>query len=148
MPDSLPPLPPRPRIGVAVIVIRHGQVLVGRRLSESHGHDTWQFPGGHLEFGESVEACATREVAEEAGLTITDLSPGPYTNDRFTGEDDEVQKHYVTLFVVARSPAGDAQTLEPHKCAEWRWCAWDALPTPRFLPIDHLLATGYRPPGC
>ena len=95
-----------PRIGVAVIVIRDGLVLIGRRRSTSHGDATWQFPGGHLEW-----------------------------------------KHYVTLFVLASSLDGAPEVREPEKCAEWQWCSWDALPTPRFLSIDHLLQLGYRPPG-
>ena len=55
------PTAPVPRVGVAVIVVRDGRVLVGRRRSASHGDGMWQFPGGHLEFGETVEACAARE---------------------------------------------------------------------------------------
>lgn len=144
VPARSPHTPNRPQVGVAVIVVRDGRVLVGRRLSDSHGHDTWQFPGGHLEFGESIEQCAAREVAEETGLVVTSLARGPYTNDVFAADG----KHFVTLFVVAQSPSGDALPMEPNKCAEWRWCKWDALPTPHFLSIEHLLATGYRPPCC
>lgn len=129
---------------MAVIVVREGRVLVGRRLGDSHGHGSWQFPGGHLEFGESIQQCAAREVAEETGLAVTAIELGPYTNDVFAANG----KHYVTLFAVAQSHAGDPIALEPDKCADWQWCQWDALPTPRFLSIDHLLATGYRPPGC
>ena len=131
-----------PRVGVAAIVIRDGQVLIGRRLSASHGHDTWQFPGGHLEWGESIAHCALREVAEETGLEAVVTGYGPFTNDLFVDEG----KHYVTLFVLATAPVGQPQVMEPEKCAEWRWCDWDALPEPRFLSIEHLLATGYRPP--
>jgi len=132
-----------PRIGVAVILIRDGHVLIGRRLSTSHGHDTWQFPGGHLEFGESIADCAVREVAEETGLEATITGYGPFTNDVFIEES----KHYVTLFVLATAPMGQPQVMEPEKCAEWRWCPWDTLPEPRFLSIQHLLELGYRPPG-
>jgi 8-oxo-dGTP diphosphatase len=139
-----PPPPPPPRVGVAVIVVRDGQVLVGHRRSATHGDDTWQFPGGHLEYGETVEACAVREVAEETGLMVTTVTRGPYTNDVFVGAG----KHYVTLFVLATAPEGTPAVREPEQCAEWRWCEWDALPTPRFLPIEHLRAIGYRPPGC
>ena len=133
----------RPLVGVAVIVVRDGKVLLGRRLGASHGHDMWQFPGGHLEFGESVSECAVREVVEETGLEATITGYGPFTNDVFVAED----KHYVTLFVLASAPIGTAECREPEKCAEWDWCDWDALPTPRFLSIEHLLEMGYRPPG-
>ena len=132
-----------PRIGVAVIVIRDGKVLVGRRLGGSHGHETWQFPGGHLEFGESIADCAVREVAEETGLVATITGDGPFTNDIFVADG----KHYVTLFVLAAAADGIPQVMEPEKCAEWRWCPWGALPEPRFLSIQHLLELGYRPPG-
>ncbi len=132
-----------PRIGVAVIVVRDGRVLVGRRLSASHGRDTWQFPGGHLEWGESIARCAVREVAEETGLEAVMTGYGPYTNDVFVDEG----KHYVTLFVLASAPSGSPRLMEPEKCAEWGWYEWDSLPTPRFLSIDHLLELGYRPPG-
>lgn len=47
----------RPSIGVGVIVRNNDRVLIGRRKN-SHGVDTWGFPGGHLEFGESVFDCA------------------------------------------------------------------------------------------
>ena len=132
-----------PRIGVAAIVVRDGHVLVGRRLGGSHGHNRWQFPGGHLEWGESIAHCALREVAEETGLEAVVTGYGPFTNDIFVDEG----KHYVTLFVLASAPEGLPQVMEPEKCAEWRWCAWDALPSPLFLSVQHLLELGSRPPG-
>ncbi|HSO18330.1 MAG TPA: NUDIX hydrolase [Desulfosarcina sp.] len=128
----------RPRIGVAVIVVKDGRVLLGKRKS-AHGAGTWQFPGGHLEFGESIEACAERELFEETGLTIVNQHMGPFTNDYFEDEG----KHYVTLFVVADRTAGDVSLKEPHKCERWDWFAWTQMPRPRFLPIVNLLKQGF-----
>lgn len=57
-------------VGVCVIVLspsHPGCVLVGQRIG-SDGPGTWAFPGGHLEFGESLTACAERELEEETGL--------------------------------------------------------------------------------
>ena len=61
-----------PRIGVAVIVVRDGKVLLGKRKN-AHGEGRWGFPGGHLEFMETVEACAAREVLEETGLGVSNI---------------------------------------------------------------------------
>jgi 8-oxo-dGTP diphosphatase len=126
--------PRHPRIGVAVIVRRGDTVLLGRRRSTSHGDGVWQFPGGHLEWGESVFDCARREAREETGLDVVVDGQGPWTNDRFVREDT----HYVTLFVLTHCDNGEPQRCEPDKCDEWRWCTWDALPEPLFLPIQHL----------
>jgi 8-oxo-dGTP diphosphatase len=125
-------------IGVGVIVRHEGRVLLGRRLAPP-GANTWQFPGGKLEFGETVEACAARETLEEAGIVIGDLARGPYTSDVF-GRDEA---HYVTLFVVAALISGVPEVREPTKCTHWSWYRWGALPRPLFQPIESLLATGF-----
>ena len=133
--------PGAPRVGIAVIVVRDDKVLLGRRLSVSHGAGTWQFPGGHLEAFEEIEDCAVREVAEETGLVLQRLRRGPYTNDRFTAEG----RHYVTLYVVAEAPEGTPEVREPAKCSEWGWFDWDELPEPLFLPIVNLRRRQFRP---
>jgi 8-oxo-dGTP diphosphatase len=84
----------RPLVGIAVIVIKGNQVLLGKRKN-SHGSGTWAFPGGHLEFNESIEDCARREVAEETGIQIKNLRYGPYTNDIFSDEE----KHYPRIWI-------------------------------------------------
>lgn len=129
----------RPRVGVAVIVINDDKVLLGRRKG-SHAAGTWAFPGGHLEFGEEPEQCAQREVSEETGISITNIRRSIFTNDVFDKE-----KHYITLFLLADHKFGEPSVREPEKCEEWGWFAWDALPRPLMLPIEHLLQQGYSP---
>ena len=131
--------PSRPQVGVAVLILRDGKVLLGQRQG-SHGADTWAPPGGHLEFGETVEACARRETLEETGLVIDELRPGPYTNDLFPAEG----KHYITLFVVADSAIGEPELREPTKCFGWEWFAWAELPEPLFLPMVNLQRQGFH----
>ena len=131
----------RPLVGVAVIVIREGQVLLGKR-KRAHGAGTWALPGGHLEFFETIEDCARREVSEETGLRIGNIRPFAFTNDRFKEEE----MHYVTLFVTAEHKAGEALVREPDKCEAWEWFSWQDLPQPRFLPLENLLAQSLPAP--
>lgn len=106
-----------------------------------HGAGTWQFPGGHLEYGESVESCALREAQEETGLEVVNLRLGPYTNDIFAAEG----RHYITLFVLADYAGGTPEVREPEKCARWAWFTWDTLPEPLFLPVLNLRQSGFAP---
>ena len=130
----------RPLVGVAVIVVRDGLVLLGKR-SGAHGEGTWALPGGHLELFETIEDCAKREVFEETGMSIGQIRHAAFTSDIFEDES----KHYVTLFVTARHKYGEAEIREPEKCDAWQWFSWETLPKPRFLPLEHLLAQGYAP---
>jgi len=57
-----------PRVGLGVLIFNErNQLLLGQRLN-SHGADSWGPPGGHLEFGETFEEGAIKEVAEETGI--------------------------------------------------------------------------------
>lgn len=124
----------KPQIGVAVIVLNEGKVLLGQRKG-AHCKGTWASPGGHLEFGETVEACAKRELAEETGLQALSWQLGPWAQNFM----QEEKKHYITLFVFVDQFAGELQLLEPAKCEQWCWFEWDQLPTPLFSTVSSLI---------
>ncbi|WP_462172380.1 nucleotide triphosphate diphosphatase NUDT15 [Pseudoalteromonas xiamenensis] len=124
------------RVGVAVVIVRHGRILLGERIG-AHGAHTWATPGGHLEFGESIAECAIREVAEETGLIVKEVTELGFSNDVF----DSDSKHYVTVFVHAEVSEGqEAQILEPHKCLQWVWYELDALPSALFLSLKNFMS--------
>ena len=124
----------RPRVGVGVFVKRNGKILVGKRKG-SHGAGTWALPGGHLEPGESFASCCKREVLEETGLVINNISPVVFTNDLFQDEG----LHYITLFFKGEYDSGEAILAEPRHCEEWRWVDLDHIPQPVFLPLRNAL---------
>lgn len=130
----------KPRVGVSAIILKENKVLLGKRKN-SHGAETWCFPGGHLDFWEKIEDCARRETMEETGIKIKNLRSGPYTNDLFEKED----KHYITLFIIADYESGEVRLMEPDKCEKWDWFEWDNLPQPLFLPVQNLLKLGFNP---
>jgi|SRR3989344_1020211 len=129
-----------PKVGVGVIIRKGNKVLFGQRLN-AHGHESWSIPGGHLEYGERIEDCAERETKEETGLKIKIVKIGPITNDIFKKED----KHYVTIFVIYDWISGEPQLNEPDRMHRWQWVSWESLPSPLFLPIQHLVDSGFSP---
>jgi len=124
-----------PRVGVGVCIMNKGKgtVLVGKRRN-SHGEGCWAFPGGHLEFGETLVECAQREVMEETGLVVANIRRGPFSEDLFLSEN----KHYITIIMLADYIDGEPQLLEPDKCSEWRWCSMATIPEPKFLTLQNL----------
>lgn len=69
--------PARPVVPVAVgIVLRaDGSVLLADRPGARAYAGYWEFPGGKIEPGESVEHALARELAEELRITVTESDP-------------------------------------------------------------------------
>src|SRR5437660_1235453 len=101
----------RPKIGVGVMVMKEGKLLLGKRTG-SFESQVWGFPGGHLEFGETIESCARRELLEETGLEAASLEIlHPWAENMM----ENGTKHYITLFAVVKKFSGELQVLEPNK---------------------------------
>ncbi|MGI5244368.1 nucleotide triphosphate diphosphatase NUDT15 [Dactylosporangium sp. CA-139066] len=127
-----------PRVGVGVFAVRAGRFLMGRRRG-AHGEGTWSLPGGHLEYGESFETAAAREVLEETGLTVSSLRPVAVTNDVFAAES----RHYVTVWMLSTEVEGTPEVREPDKFVAQSWFDLDTLPVPLFLPWEQLLRSPF-----
>ncbi len=52
----------------AGVIARDNSVLVGQRPAAGHHPGKWEFPGGKVEPGESLEDCLRRELREELGI--------------------------------------------------------------------------------
>ncbi|MFI5910019.1 NUDIX hydrolase [Dactylosporangium sp. NPDC051541] len=120
----------RPYIGVQAIVRQHRQprtILLGLRKNV-FGDGHWGLPGGHLEFGESFEAAARRELIEETGIAARQLYVWKLVNTPYR------DTHYVQIGVQVARYQGQIRNLEPEKCAGLRWWRLDDLPTPLFEP--------------
>ncbi len=130
----------RPRVGVGVIIRNNSKVLFGRRKN-AHGDGDWSVPGGHLEFGESLEHCAEREVLEETGVKIRNVRFATITNDIFEKEN----RHYINVWMVSDYGSGEPKVTEPDKFESVGWFEWDKMPAPLFLPTRNLLKSGFNP---
>ncbi len=121
----------RPKVGVGVWIFKDGKLLLGKRKG-SHGEGLYSSPGGHLEFGETLEECAARETKEETGMEIENIRLLCVSNIlAWEG------KHYVDIGMVADWKSGEPEVLEPQKCEGWDWYDIDNLPEPQFESVQH-----------
>lgn len=115
----------RPRVGVGVAILnKKGEVLLGLRTA-SHGTGEWSFPGGRLEFGETLFETAKRETQEETGLDISEFELVSVCDEmRYIKMDS---KHYLNVGVSGKYTGGEPKVMEPKKCKELRWFSLDQL---------------------
>ena len=129
----------KPGVGVGVMILKNDQVLLGLRnsnkekaSSELNGEGTWTMPGGKVEFHETLEEAAKREVEEETSLKVQSLKVISITDD-FTPE-----KHYVTIGFLTTDFLGEPKTME-EEILKWEWFNIHDLPTNMYLPSKKLI---------
>ena len=108
------------------MILKDGMIPLGKRKG-AHGEGEYAFPGGHLEYMESFEECALREVAEECGVKIKNIQFLYLANVR-----KYKPKHYVHIGLAADWESGELQILEPEKIESWAWYPMDNSPAPLF----------------
>lgn len=132
---------PRPALtaDIVVLALRDGRrsVLLIRRKHDPFA-GAWALPGGFLDEGETLEACAARELGEETGLTAGPLSLiGVYSTP---GRDP--RGWTVTAAWLMR--ANDTTKAIPgDDAAACRWFALDDLP-PLAFDHDRIVADAVR----
>jgi len=124
MSDPKGPRNPFPTVDV-VVERGDGRVLLVRRSNEPLG---WALPGGFIDYGESAEDAARREVREEVGISVllTDLL-GVYSRP-----DRDPRHHTLTVVYIGRSRDTPAAGDDAAEVGEF---SLDALPDD--LAFDH-----------
>lgn len=130
----------KPQVGTAMIITKEDKVLLMKRKGP-HGTGTWSTPGGHLDFGETLEGCAAREAREEVGVEVVDIRFRTVTNDIFEADG----QHYITIWMEG-TPTGEPSIVAEQEVEEIGWFAWDDLPQPLFLPLENLVKEDSYPP--
>jgi mutator protein MutT len=103
---------PHKIIGVAVIWNDRRQILIDKRRHNGDMGGLWEFPGGKIEPGETVEECIAREIQEELGIKIE-------VGDRLITINHTYPNFQVTLIVHhCHHLKGEPQPIE---CSEVRW---------------------------
>lgn len=105
--------PARPIVGVGALVWRDDQILLVKR-GKPPAQGEWSLPGGGQELGETVEETARREVREETGCEIGDLTFLGVFDSIERDEKGEVLYHFTlvdfeTDWVAGEPSPGEAE---------------------------------------
>ena len=122
-------------VGVGAVVVNDaGEVFLSQRGPKAgNERGTWEFPGGSVEFGETLETAIVREFEEEYGMTI-EVDALLTIFDHILPEEGQ---HWVSPTYVCRHVGGEPQILEPEKCSALGWFAIDQLPSPLSVISQH-----------
>lgn len=116
---------PVPTVGV--VCLRGGDVLLIRRGTPPRLNQ-WSLPGGRLEWGETLEVAALRELKEETGVEAELLGLLDVVDGVFPARPGgEITRHYVMIDYAARWTGGEA-------------VAGDDAAEARFVTLDEAMA--------
>jgi len=124
---------PHPAVSTDVVLFTIRQdklmlLLIKRRGEPFAG--SWALPGGFLEIGEDLEACAARELEEETGLRDIYLEQ-LYT---FGKPDRDPRERVISVAYYALVPSDKLEPRAASDAADTGWFAMDDLPS---LAFDH-----------
>jgi 8-oxo-dGTP diphosphatase len=112
---------------VAAIIRRGDQILITKRPAHVHLAGLWEFPGGKVESGESLESALEREIREELGVDIS------VDHEFFSVEHEYPDKSVHLHFFDCTILRGEPQPLE---VADLRWVKAAELVDFEFPPAD------------
>ena len=94
-----------PIAAAIALVVKDNRILLVRRVNEPDA-GRWGFPGGKIEFGETVLAAAERELAEETGIQGEALRVITAVEAFDRDEVDGLRRHFILVGVLCRWLAG------------------------------------------
>ena len=118
---------PTPLSNVAAIIRHDDLILITKRPDNVHLAGLWEFPGGKVESGESLEAALHREIREELGVEIT--VDREFFSVAHEYPDKSVHLHFFDCTILRGEP-------QPLEVADLRWVKAAELDDFEFPPAD------------
>jgi 8-oxo-dGTP diphosphatase len=134
-------IPTAIRVVAAAITLENGRILLQKRAVGTRHAGMWEFPGGKVENGETLENALIREIAEELGLI---LDPARLAAIGTASEDSDGAHPAIvmTLYKVA-GWRGEPAALHGQ---EWGWFTLAEAAGLAMPAMDVALLEGLRAP--
>jgi 8-oxo-dGTP diphosphatase len=115
-------------VGVGAMTFNEkGEVFLSQRGPKAtNERGCWEFPGGKVDFGETLAEAIVREFREEYEMEI-EVVELLHVADHILPEEAQ---HWVSPTFLARHTRGEPRIVEPEKCSAIGWFALGALPEP------------------
>jgi 8-oxo-dGTP diphosphatase len=125
-------------VAAGVLTDAHGHVLLMQRLPGKHLAGLWEFPGGKLEPGESIDHALARELHEELGIEAHAFAPLISLPWRYPEKVVRLHALRVTGW------RGEPHAREGHPL---HWMPVEALDSAQMPPADRPIVTALRLPA-
>lgn len=119
------------RVRIAVVVPRGSEILLVRHVKEDRQY--WLVPGGGLQWGETIDECARRELKEETNLDIK-LIKLLFISESVSKEHS---RHLINLTFL-----GQASNLDE----ELKSTGDERVQEAKFVPVEDLHKLEIHPP--
>ena len=101
-------------VALLALINENNEVLISLRRDKKKYDGYWEYPGGKVESGETIEQGLVREIKEELNLEITESCIAPLT---FAIDEQEINETILFLY-VCRKWDGSITSLLNQK-VEW-----------------------------
>jgi ADP-ribose pyrophosphatase YjhB (NUDIX family) len=117
---------------VDTIVIKDNKVLLVKRTAKLLEGGKWGLVGGFVERDETLAEAAAREILEETGWEVKDLTLLAI-NDKPDRPKEDRQNIAFVYFCTATEKTGEADW----ESDDQQWFAWSELPEEEQIAFDH-----------
>ncbi|WP_425050675.1 NUDIX hydrolase [Psychromarinibacter sp. S121] len=109
----------RPKLAALAVVLRDAEVLLVRRRNPPDA-GLWGYPGGHVEWGETVAEAAVRELHEETGVRAEAVGWLDNLDTIVRDADGAVQHHYLLVAILCQWRGGTPEPRDDVYEAAWQ----------------------------